>query len=566
MIETLRIEGLAVVERAELEFDRGLNVLTGETGAGKSIVLGALALLVGARGSAERVREGAREASVEAVFRTDGLPELEAELAQRGLEPDDHGLVVRRTIAANGRSRAWVAGKLVPVSTLADLFAARIEISSQHESQALLRPEAQRRLLDAQGGLLDRRLAVQRGYEALLRCDEQIAKLRADAAERVRRQDFLAYQVHEIEEAKLRPGEIEELLGERSRLVHVERLRTEGAASVALLAGDPAISDASSAADLLAEAARHLSALAELDGSLSELHERIEATSADVRDAASDLERYAAGIESDPERLQEVEARLEAIERLRSKYGATVEEILTFRDRAAEELAAIETADERVAELERERTGLFEGLRKDADVLSEGRARAARRLRPEVEAALRELSLPRARFEVELQPCEAPEGLPCGPTGRESVEFLLSANPGDSPRPLRRVASGGELSRVFLALKDAIRQDDPGMVLVFDEVDSGIGGRIAVRVGQVLANLAADHQVLCITHLPQIAAAAATHLRVEKRSRGGRARGEVVRLDPDARVEEIARMAGGAEISAATRRHARELLSAHERR
>jgi DNA repair protein RecN (Recombination protein N) len=382
----------------------------------------------------------------------------------------------------------------------------------------------------------------------------------------VRRQDFLAYQVHEIEEAKLRPGEIEELLAERSRLVHVERLRTEGAASVALLAGDPAISDASSAADLLAEAARHLSALAELDGSLSELHERIEATSADVRDAASELERYAAGIESDPERLQEVEARLDALERLRSKYGATVEEILGFRDRAAEELAAIETADERVAELERERTGLFEGLRKDAAALSEGRARAARRLRPEVEAALRELSLPRARFEVELQPCEAPEGLPCGPSGRESIEFLLSANPGDSPRSLRRVASGGELSRVFLALKDAIRSGDPGMVLVFDEVDSGIGGRIAVRVGQVLANLATDHQVLCITHLPQIAAAAGTHLRVEKRSRGGRARGEVVRLDPEARVEEIARMAGGAEISAATRRHARELLSAHERR
>ncbi|UCE87030.1 MAG: DNA repair protein RecN [Deltaproteobacteria bacterium] len=566
MIETLRIEGLAVVERVELEFERGLNVLTGETGAGKSIVLGALALLAGARGSAERVREGSREASVEAVFRTDALPELEAELARRGLEPDGHELVVRRAIAANGRSRAWIAGKLVPVSALAELFSGRIEISSQHESQALLRPETQRRLLDAQGGLLEPRLAVQRGYEALRACDARIATLRADAAERVRRQDFLAYQVHEIDEAKLRPGEIEDLQSARARLAHVERLRGEGAAAVALLAGDPAVSDASSAADLLAEAARHLGALSVLDGSLQELRQRVEAAATEVRDAAADLERYTAGVESDPERLQEVEARLDTIERLRSKYGETVEAILGFRDRAAEELDAIVTADERVAELDRERSARCEALCTAAAALSEGRARAARRLRPQVEAALRALALPQARFEVSLEPLEAPEGLPCGPSGRESVEFLLAANAGDAPRPLRRVASGGELSRVFLALKDALRQESAGMVLVFDEVDAGIGGRIADRVGQVLAHLAEDHQVLCITHLPQIAAAAGTHLRVEKHSRGGRAHGDVVRLDPEARIEEIARMAGGAEISEATRRHARELLRAHAKR
>jgi DNA repair protein RecN (Recombination protein N) len=566
VIETLRIRCLAIVESAELEFEPGLNALTGETGAGKSIVLGALALLAGSRASAGLVREGEREAVVEAVFRTADLPELSAELARRGLEPDADGLVVRRAIGANGRSRAWVAGQLVPVSTLAELFAGRIEISSQHESQALLRPEAQGLLLDALGNLDALRDAVRCGASALRACAEEIAAHDAATAERAQRRDFLAYQVREIDEAKLRPGELDELSVERARLVHVERLRAEGAAAVSRLSGDPALSDAANASDLLADAERRIAALAELDASFSALGARVAAAAEDLRDVAADLERYAARLESDPARLLDVEARLDAIERLRAKYGSSHADIAAFRERAAEELGAIETTDDRRAELERDQEARARELDAQATSLSAGRRRAARRLARQVEAGLRELALPQARFEVALEPLEPPPGLPCGPAGREAAAFLLSANPGETPRPLRRVASGGELSRVFLALKDALRKGAAGMVLVFDEVDAGIGGRVAERVGQVLADLAGEHQVLCITHLPQIAAAARTHLRVEKRSRGGRSCAELLRLDADARVEEIARMAGGAEISAATRRHARELLAAHAAR
>jgi DNA repair protein RecN (Recombination protein N) len=561
LIETLRIEGMAIVDRVELEFGPGLNVLTGETGAGKSIVLGALSLLAGSRASAQTVREGCEEAVVEAVFETARLADLEGELAARGIRTDEHELVVRRTVSRIGRSRARLAGQLVPVSTLAEIFAGRLEISSQHDSQALLRPEVHGRLLDRTGGLEPLRARVGEGFAALRGLDEELARLRAESCERARRQDFLAFQVSEIDAARLDAGEIAALRSERSRLAHAGRLQEEGALALGALAGDPRGADAASVTDLLSGVVRCLDGLRKLDPDLSDLVERLAGVQDELRDAALDLERHFSGIEADPARLAAAEERLHQVEQLQRKYGATIEEVLGFRDRAAGDLAGLAGAEEREAEILAEQERLRAVLAADAERLSAGRAQAAGRLVKAVRASLRELAMPRGRFAVALEPVDSPDGMPCGPNGAEAPAFRFSADAGGELRPLRAVASGGELSRVFLALKQSLREFDAGMVLVFDEVDSGIGGRAADRVGRKLAELAGHHQVLCITHLPQIAAFAQTHFRVEKRERGGRTQTRIARVEGADRVLEIARMAGGESVGAATLEHARELLA-----
>jgi DNA repair protein RecN (Recombination protein N) len=561
LIETLRIEGMAIVDRVELEFGPGLNVLTGETGAGKSIVLGALSLLAGARASAQTVREGCDETVVEAVFETAGLPDLEEDLARRGIETDEHELIVRRTVSGAGRSQARLAGQLVPVSTLAEIFAGRLEISSQHDSQALLRPEVHGRLLDRMGGLEPLRARVREGFAALRALDEDLARLRAETRERAREQDFLAFQVSEIDAARLDAAEIAALRSERSRLVHAERLQEDGALALGALVGDPQGADGASVADLLSGVVRRLEGLRELDPDLSDLAARIAGVRDELSDAALDLERHFSGIEADPSRLAASEERLHQVERLQRKYGATIEEVLRFRDRAAGELASIEGAEEREAEILAERGRRSDLLALDAERLSAGRAKAAGRLSKAVRTSLRELAMPRGRFAVALEPVDSPDGIPCGSNGAEAPAFRFSADAEGELRPLRAVASGGELSRLFLALKESLRESDAGMVLVFDEVDSAIGGRAADRVGRKLAELAGHHQVLCITHLPQIAAFAQTHFRVEKRERGGRTQTRITRVEGADRILEIARMAGGESVGAATLEHARELLA-----
>jgi DNA repair protein RecN (Recombination protein N) len=565
LIETLRIENVAIVERAELEFGAGLNVLTGETGAGKSIVLGALALLAGARASSEAIRDGADEAVVEAVFSTQRLPELEAELAQRGIDVADHELVVRRSVTRGGRSRAQLGGQLVPVATLAELFAGRLEISSQHDSQSLLRAESHGWLLDRSGDLLPQRARVADGHAQLRAQARELAELRAAAAERERRRDLLGHQVDEIDAAKLEPGEIEKLRADRARLAHAERLREEGAVAAALLTGDPQRADDANAADLLADAARRLAGLERLDPSLAPLVARLRAGLEELRDAAGALERYLDGAESDPARLAAADERLHRVEQLQRKYGAGVEEVLRFRAAAAAELAEALGAGEREAALERAIALTRARVEKDAAALSAARAKTGRGLAREVQASLRELGMPEARFAVALEPAPHDPELPCAAHGAETPEFLFSANQGEPPRALRKVASGGELSRLLLALTGATRAAGAGMVLVFDEVDAGVGGRAADRVGRTLAELAGHHQVLCITHLPQIAAFAELHFRVEKRSQGGRTLARIAPVAGAERVEEIARMAGGESVGEATRRHARELLASRAR-
>jgi DNA repair protein RecN (Recombination protein N) len=560
LIETLRIENLAIVDRAELEFGAGLHVLTGETGAGKSIVLGALALLTGSRASSDAIRDGCDQAVVEAVFRTERLPELEAELEARGMPATDHELIVRRSLARSGRSRAWIGGQLVPVASLAELFRGRIEISSQHDSQSLLRREVHGLLLDRRGGLLALRESVADDHATLRALDDEIATLRTQTREREQRRDFLSFQLREIDDAALDPAELDGLHGERARLSHAGRLREETAAAAALLTGD-SLGDATNAADLVAAAARRLEDLRGIDPELAERSSRLAALEAELRDAGHDLERSADGIEADPARLDAIEERLHQVERLQRKYGATVPEILGFHDEAARELAALDGADERESELVSEREATCDRLATSARELSKRRGRAARELSRVVQASLRELGLPEARFSVALEPAPVPEHAPCGPGGAELPEFRFSANAGETLRPLHKVASGGELSRAFLAIKGAQRESDTGMVLVFDEVDAALGGRAADRVGRCLAELGGHHQVLCITHLPQIAAFAQTHLRVAKRTVRGRTLAQVERVEGPARVEEIARMAGGEAVGEATLRHARELIA-----
>ena len=562
MIETLRIQDLAIVERAELEFGPGLNVLTGETGAGKSVVLGALSLLAGGRGAARLVREGSDEAVVEGWFRTQSSPELEAELSRRGLVGDAHELVVHRTLSRTGRSRARVGGSLVPVSTLAELFGGRLEISSQHDSQALLDPAMHGRLLDRYGGTQGLRAKVEGLHRALRELDADRAALESAAAARLQRQDYLTFVLREIDEARLDAQEIASLRALRKRLAHVDRLRREGGLALARLAGDPGAEDSRAASDWVGEAGRALGALAALDEVPGVLAQRLASAQAELRDIASDLERWLDGLDADPARLAAADERLHTIERLERKYGGSVEDILRQREAVAAELAGLEGADARLAEMAALRARRAHELDAAARALSEGRARAGERLAGEVESALRELAMPHASFAVALPAAAVPEGLPCGPSGREAPAFVFSANRGEPLRPLREIASGGELSRTFLALKQALREDEGGMVLVFDEVDAAIGGEAANQVGRQLAALGGRHQVLCITHLPQIAARADVHFRVAKRPRGGRTIVRIDRLDSEERVEEIARMASGRDAGAAAKAYARELLRA----
>ncbi len=559
MIESLRIRNLAVVEETVVDFVPGLNVLTGETGAGKSLILGALGLLTGARASADAVRAGADKASVEAIVDTTRLPELERELAEQGVEIDDHSLVVSRTVSAEGRSRAQIGGQWVPVAALRELFDGRIEISSQHASQGLRRRDEHAASLDAFGGGLALAASVRARYAALRALRDELRVLRDASAERERQRDFLRFQCEEIDDAAIAEGEFGALDDEQRRLAHAEEIARGRQGAAAALAPEDGSGGALAQVEL---ALRECEAIAAVDPSVAPLVDRLRGIREELADAALDLARGADRVEVDPARLEAVETRIEQIEALRRKYGATEVEIAAHREGLAETLASLGQDAGRVDELETECAAAAEALAADAVALSASRRAAAETLAAEVERALSALDMAGARFEAALQPAKPSEGTPCGPGGAEEVEFLLSANPGEPPRPLVRVASGGELSRVFLALTAARLRggSDEGRMLVFDEVDTGIGGRAIDQVAALLQEIGARHQVFCITHWPQIAAAALGHHRVRKTRVGGRTRTAVEALGAEGRVEELARMAGGTKVTTATRQHARELL------
>jgi len=573
MIEVLRIENLALVESVELEFGPGLNVLTGETGAGKSIILAALALLTGARAAADSLRRGADEGAVEALFRMDGHEAVARALAHRGLtaersdEAESEGpaeLIVRRTLHANGRSRARVGGQLVPVSTLVELFAGQLEISSQHSSQALRRPEVHAEALDAYANKTSLRELVSREVVRVGEIGRELETLQTADEERARRLDFLEYQKQELDDEELDAEGVAALEVEHRRLTNAERLAEEMAQAAAALGGIEPTEGGASAEGAVATARRALAGAMRMDPSLEPLGERLAALESELQDLAACAADYVSELEIDSARLVGVEKKIARLENLRRKYGQSVEEMFAHRDEVAREIESLAGADDRIRGLEAERALAVEAANEASSKLSTARRRAARKLAKSVEAELGGLAMEGARFEVALEPIVPKAdsaGLKTGPGGRERPEFRFSANAGEAPRPIQRVASGGELSRLFLAIKNSLRRADRNMVIVFDEVDAGIGGAVAERVGRVLAELATEHQVLCITHLPQIAAFADRHFVVRKSARGGRTRTQVERVEGDRRIDELARMAGGEHVTEVTREHARSLLN-----
>jgi DNA repair protein RecN (Recombination protein N) len=550
MLTHLRIRGYAVIDDLTLTLSPGLNALTGETGAGKSIVAGALSLLLGERASSDVVRTGAGRALVEGVFDVSGRPDLLARLDELGIVPEDGQLILAREVLAEGRNRSWINGSPATAGMVGALGSALVDLHGQHEHQSLLRGEEQRRILDAFGGLADAAAKVWQLHEALQVTRGELEQRRARAREIAAQVDFLTFQVGEIEGAALQPDEEERILEDARRLEHARELGDEAARlHDALYAGEDSLSDR------LSDARAALERLVRLDPTLAEQSATLEGAYHQVVEVGRSLGLYAEGVEHDPDRLERLRRRQEVLFRLKRKYGPSLLDVIENGRRMRAELDELAGAEERIEELEARARGEQEALTKAASRLSSGRGKAAGRLAQGVRAVLPDLGMPGARFEVELASLTEP-----GSGGAESVAFLVSVNPGFEPRALARVASGGELSRVMLALKSILAQVDQVPTLVFDEIDAGVGGVVAGGVAAKLREIAEHHQVLVITHLPQLASRAHAHLRVDKAQEAGVTVTRVTALDGEERVREIARMLGGDPDSARSRDHARELL------
>ena len=553
MLRELRIRNFAVVESVTVAFATGLNVLTGETGAGKSILVDAIVLVRGGRAQTDVIRADAETATVEALFALGGADAARSVLDEAGLAADDNGdIVVRRELARSGRHRAFVNDSPVTVGLLERLGDALVEVHGQHEHQRLLEPVRQLELLDRFADTEEAAARVAALYAKHRAAGEEAERTRAAARDRAQREDLVRFQVSELDAARLRVGEEDELRGELRRLQHAERFTTGLAEAAALLDDAP-----QSASEQLARALKLVQDLGRLDAMFAAPAEAIDAARIQVDEALATVRRLRDGVVAEPGRVDAIHERLDALARLRRKYGDGEEAMLRFRAEAAGELDRLERHDELIAEQERLLGGLRSELETAATALSERRRTAAGRLGGQVERTLRALGMDRAVFEVVLERLPEP-----GPRGADRVELRISTNPGEEPKALARVASGGELSRTMLALKSVLARADRVPVLVFDEVDAGIGGRVASVVAQTLSTAAAGRQVLCVTHLPPIAALADHHVQVTKSLRGGRTRVAVAALTGDGRVEEIARMLGGATTTAAALQHARDLLGA----
>ncbi|HWN15393.1 MAG TPA: DNA repair protein RecN [Candidatus Dormibacteraeota bacterium] len=563
MLRELSIRNLAVVEEAVVPFAPGLNVLTGETGAGKSIVVDALLLITGARAQLDWIRTGADTALVEAVFEIDPAGPVAALLDEAGHHPGDGQLVIKRELARSGRHRAFVNDGAATVGLLERLGELLVELHGQHEHQRLMEPARQLLLLDRFAEALDRRERV----GALVRTWEEaraaLDRLRSEMREGARQEDLYRFQLAEIDDVRLKDGEEEELRAERSRLQHAERIAAGLQETVDLLYEEP-----QSATTRLSRAATLLRDLSRYEPDAAASIEAIEGAQAYLEDVVGRARALRDRAVFDPERLEQIDARLDAIVKLKRKYGDSVAAILAHRQEVATALDRITRHDAIAEEMERGVAAAAAAAGAEAAALSQARTRGAERLERLIQKEIRGLGMEHGRFRVALRREPAavgelaagPDGWRVGPRGAESAELLLSANPGEDLRPLAKVVSGGELSRVMLAAKTVLAAADDVPVLVFDEVDAGIGGRVADVVGQKLAASAAGRQVLCVTHLAPIAAYAGQHLLVEKRVARGATRTTVTLLPAAARVDELARMLGGERVTEASRRHARELL------
>ena len=551
MLIELRIRNFAVIEDLSLTLGPGLNVLTGETGAGKSIIVGALSLLLGERASSDVVRSGEPSALLEAVFDLGARPALLGEIEELGIPTEDGLVMLRREVQAEGRNRAWINGSPAMVRTLAGLGRGLVDLHGQHEHQTLLRAREQREILDAFSGAVPEARAVAEKAAECARLRRELERLRTRESELRGRADFLAYQLREIEAARLEAGEDDRIESELRRLEHAEELARDAARVHAILyGGDGAVSEA------LALARDLLERIARLDPDACAMREEI----GELYHAAVDLgERagsYAAGVEISPARAEELRQRSDLLFRLKGKYGPGLSGVLETRDRIAGEVAELEGAGFETSRIESRIREVEDELRALAAELSRRRTEGARRLERSVQSVLAEVGLPAARFRARIEPLEAP-----GQGGAERIRFFASLNPGFGLQPLAQVASGGELSRIMLALKSILAREDRVPTLVFDEIDAGIGGRIAREVGRKLSEVAAHHQVFVVTHLPQLAARGECHLLVVKKDAGGTTCAMAELLEGESRIREIARLLGGDPESERSRAHARELLA-----
>ena len=551
MLSLLHIENIAIIESADIAFEPGFNVLTGETGAGKSIVIDAISAVLGQRTSRELIRTGAKSALVTAVFT--GLPRL-SWLEDAGFSQGEE-LLLQREISGDGRNVCRLDGRPLTVAQLRELGRQLLDIHGQHDGQQLLDPACHLSYLDSFGRTGKLLEDYRKAYEAVQARKKQISALEMDEAERSRRVDTLTYQIGELERADLKEGEDEEL-DERRKL-----LRSAGKLMDAVQEAEYALSgseDSQGACDLIAQAEGAVSRVARLTDPLAALVEKLSALRCAADDAAECLRDMSRELDFSPGELDQIEGRLDIIYRLKKKYGSTVAEMLDYLERSRRELDQIQYADDTIvrltAELEKERAC----AREKGAALTAARKKAAGKLQKRVQEELRQLDMPKVRFETEFLPSEGEDGMDA--SGMDKVQFLMSANVGEALKPIQKVASGGELARIMLALKNVLAEDDGIGSLVFDEVDTGVSGRAAQKVAEKMADVARHKQVLCVTHLPQIAAMADAHFSVEKGERNGRTYTKVERLSKEGREEELSRLIGGAQVSEALRRSAAELL------
>ncbi|GAB3212159.1 DNA repair protein RecN [Marinactinospora thermotolerans] len=559
MLEEVRIQGLGVIDDAVLELSPGFTVVTGETGAGKTMVVTGLGLLFGGRADPQRVRPGADRAVVEGRLRVAPDGRVAERVAEAGGDLDEDVLILTRTVSAEGRSRATLGGRSAPVSLLAYLADDLVAVHGQSDQQRLLRPERQRAALDRYAG--EELAKVASAYSAAYRRHREVAdtleELTTRARERAQEADLLRFGLEEIAAADPKSGEDEELLAEESRLGHADALRIGATTAHEALVGDPAVAEVQAdVISLLAAARQALAGVREHDADLAAVADRLDEASYILSDAATELASYAESVEADPARLAAVQERRALLTQLARKYGETTADVLAWAENAAKRLAELDGDDERIDALRVEETELREAMTGLADRLTEIRTRAAERFGAAVTEELTALAMPHARVSVRVT-----TGEEFGQHGRDDIELLLAPHPSAPPLPLNKGASGGELSRVMLAIEVVFAGADPVPTFVFDEVDAGVGGKAAVEIGRRLARLARRAQVIVVTHLPQVAAFADAHLLVEKSNDGMVTESGVTRLDRQGRVRELSRMLAGMEDSELGRAHAEELLT-----
>ena len=553
MLELLHIENIAIIEAADIVFERGFNALTGETGAGKSIVIDALSAVLGQRTSRELIRTGAEKAFVGATF--SGVdPELTAPL---GITPEEDGtLLLQREIHGDGKNVCRVNGRPVTVGQLRALGARLLNIHGQHDGQQLLDEEQHIVYLDSFGRTESLAEAYAVKYKHFTDIRRQIAALQMDEAEKARRVDTLQYQIEELRRAKLKRGEEEELSSRRGMLRNGEKFLDAVAGADYALNGDDSGGGALSA---LHQAQDALGAVRHLDDGFDALYQRLGEAYSEVYDIAATVEDKRGELDVSPGELDRVESRMDQLYRLKKKYGATVEDMLEYLRRCTEELAQIEDAGDTLARLEYELSGAEKAARQAANALSDARKASAARLTEQILSELRQLDMGKIRFAVDFAE------KPLDGDGVDTVRFLMSANVGEELRPIHKIASGGELARIMLAMKNVLSEQDHVGTMVFDEVDTGVSGRAAQKVAEKMARISRRKQVLCVTHLPQLAAMADTHFSVEKGERNGRTHTVVRRLDREQRRQELARLTGGSHVSQTMLDGAEELLTEAEK-